>query len=92
MVNPSAADPGPAASGPRIGHYLAGDSDPTLLAQLAEQLSAEAGVTVRVLRGTVEQPAVLAIAMSPERAERLRGEFQGRLLIETDQEVGPYGK
>ncbi|MDX2679942.1 hypothetical protein [Streptomyces soliscabiei] len=91
MVSRGTPDPGPASSRPRIGHYLVGGSDSVLLAQVARELGGEAGVTVRVVGGSPEQPSALAVAMEEARAQRLREEFQGRLLIETDQAVGPYG-
>jgi hypothetical protein len=90
MVTSGTADPGPAATGPRIAHYLVGGGDTTLIARVAEQLSGEDDVTVRVVSGTASQPAVLGVAMTQERAERLRTEYQDRLVVEADQTLEHY--
>lgn len=83
-------DPGPGENRPRITHYLVGSTDPALLAGVARQLGDEEKETVRVVSGTSERPSVLAVAMTAERAEQLRAEFQDRLVIEIDQTVEPY--
>ncbi|MEU4033201.1 hypothetical protein [Streptomyces collinus] len=89
MVTSGAADPGPAAAGPRIGHYLVG-GDTALVARVAEELRGETGVTVRVVSGTPARPTVLGVTMTRERAERLRAEYQDRLVVEVDQEIQHY--
>ncbi|MET7573162.1 hypothetical protein ABZT04_32415 [Streptomyces sp. NPDC005492] len=89
MVTSGTPDPGPAGTGPRIGHYLVG-GDTALVARVAEQLGGEAGVTVRIVSGSVERPTVLGVAMTQERADRLRTEFQGRLVVEVDQDIESY--
>lgn len=84
-------DPGSGTPGPRIAHYLLGSGDFTLLAEAAAQLEAEHDVSVRVISGTPERPAVLAASMTPDRADRLRAEYSGRLVVESDQPLDPYG-
>jgi hypothetical protein len=60
-----------------------------MLAQLAQRLSAEGGEILAMVPSP-SHPERLVVLMSPTRAERLRSELGGQLIVELDTRLQQY--
>ena len=54
---------------------------------LAEALRTDPEIQSVTVRGLPEKPTVLVVAMSPQRADRLREEHSGELIVEPDRKL-----
>ncbi|MBE1566436.1 hypothetical protein [Nonomuraea africana] len=70
--------------------YMIGGAEPSLLAELARTLRDDPEVTVRRIMGAADRPSLLAVDMTPARAEALKALYGPRLTIEPDSPVEPY--
>ena len=78
----------PGSSGGRE-RYMIGKAEELSLAELARHLQADPHIEVLEAKGPAEQPTLLIVAMAPDRAEQLRQQFGGRLIIERDAALRP---
>jgi hypothetical protein len=63
---------------------MIGNVETISLSDLARVLQADPHIDVLETKGPAEQPTLLIVAMSHERAELLRQQFGNRLIIERD--------
>jgi hypothetical protein len=66
--------------------YIIG-AEPTLLAELARTLRDDPDVIIRRIVGRPDRPGLLAVDMTPARADALQAQFGAELTIEPDRPV-----
>jgi hypothetical protein len=69
--------------------YMIG-AEPELLAELARELHDDPDVTIRRTVGKPDRPSLLAVDMTPARAEALKARYGSSLTIEPDSPVELY--
>lgn len=65
------------------------DVDRNVISAVAAELSQEPESTVLKVASPQGFPERLVVLLTPERAERIRAEYQGRLIVDADAPLEP---
>jgi hypothetical protein len=75
---------------PEREQYMIANAPSTSLGAVAEVLRKDPDVEVVRLQGPPERPELIVARMSPQRADKLKQEFGGRLTVEPDAPLMPF--
>ena len=73
-----------------IGRVGSGAGSAISLADIVKILEADSQAEVMEIQGPPNDPSLLVASLTPERAQQLQEQYQGKLIVELDAPLKPF--